>query len=469
MAIDQEDNPVNQQSPSKAAVAGTAQPGRSLTDGSVSGHLTRLTGFMLLGFVAVMGANLMESLYIGRVGTLELAALGFTFPLVMTLQGMTMGLGIGASSVVARSIGASDWSSARRVITHSFLLVMLFVMVVALMVLGLLESMFTLLGADQSAKALAVEYMKIWLVGLPFFAIAMVGSSLMRAAGDAIKPSYLMTVSALIQVALGPPLIFGGLGFDALGLTGAALAFVVARFIGFLMYGYYVYRDQLLIFSLKGFVGSSRAILHVGLPAIAANLISPISLTVVTRLLAGHGTAVVAGVSVASRIETMLAMVMWALSMSVAPFVGQNWGAKRFARVQTALRVANVFALVWGAAAFLALYFIGPMVIGWVNDDPDVIQAATTYLLIVPLGMGLMGVVANSTSTFNALGQPGPPLTISVMQMLFLSVPLALLGNYLLGYQGIFIGGVVSLVITASIAAGWLRVTIRQRTKQTDN
>jgi Na+-driven multidrug efflux pump len=247
------------------------------------------------------------------------------------------------------------------------------------------------------------------------------------------------------------------------------LAFVVARFIGFLMYGYYVYRDQLLIFSLKGFVGSSRAILHVGLPAIAANLISPISLTVVTRLLAGHGTAVVAGVSVASRIETMLAMVMWALSMSVAPFVGQNWGAKRFARVQTALRVANVFALVWGAAAFLALYFIGPMVIGWVNDDPDVIQAATTYLLIVPLGMGLMGVVANSTSTFNALGQPGPPLTISVMQMLFLSVPLALLGNYLLGYQGIFIGGVVSLVITASIAAGWLRVTIRQRTKQTDN
>ena len=207
MAIDQEDNPVNQQSPSKASVAGTAQPGRSLTDGSVSGHLTRLTGFMLLGFVAVMGANLMESLYIGRVGTLELAALGFTFPLVMTLQGMTMGLGIGASSVVARSIGASDWSSARRVITHSFLLVMLFVMVVALMVLGLLESMFTLLGADQSAKALAVEYMKIWLVGLPFFAIAMVGSSLMRAAGDAIKPSYLMTVSALIQVVLGLSLI----------------------------------------------------------------------------------------------------------------------------------------------------------------------------------------------------------------------------------------------------------------------
>ena len=69
-------------------------------------HLSRLTGFMLLGFVAVMGANLMESLYISQVGTLELAALGFTFPLVMMMQGVTMGLGVGASSVVARKIGA---------------------------------------------------------------------------------------------------------------------------------------------------------------------------------------------------------------------------------------------------------------------------------------------------------------------------------------------------------------------------
>ena len=102
-----------------------------MTEGEVSEHLVRLTGFMLFGFVAVMGANLMESLYIGRVGTLELAALGFTFPLVMTLQGMTMGLGIGASSVVARSIGAADWDRARRLITHSFVLVLLFVALVA--------------------------------------------------------------------------------------------------------------------------------------------------------------------------------------------------------------------------------------------------------------------------------------------------------------------------------------------------
>jgi len=434
-----------------------------LVDGSVSEHLAQLTGFMLLGFVAVMGANLMESLYIGNVGTLELAALGFTFPLVMTLQGMTMGLGIGASSVVARSIGARDWPNARRLITHSFVLVMIFVVLVAVTVFALLDPIFKLLGATELAQKLARGYMTIWLLGLPFFAVAMVGSSLMRAAGDAIKPSYLMTVGALIQVILGPPLIFGFSSYEGLGLTGAALAFVIARSISFLMYAYYVYRDRLLVMSLAGFLSSSRAILHVGLPAIAANLISPISLTVITRLLAGHGPAVVAGFSVASRIETMLAMVMWALSMSVAPFVGQNWGAKQFSRVQRALRVANTFALAWGAFAFIVLYLLGPKVIALVNQDPAVIAAATAYLMIIPLGMGLMGVVANSTSTFNALGQPGPPLIISLLQMLFLSVPLALLGNHWLGYQGIFLGSVLSVLITAIIAFVWLKTTIRRR------
>ena len=78
---------------------------------------------MLLGFVAVMGANLMESLYISQVGTLELAALGFTFPLVMMMQGVTMGLGVGASSVVARKIGAHDWTEAKRLMSHAIWMV----------------------------------------------------------------------------------------------------------------------------------------------------------------------------------------------------------------------------------------------------------------------------------------------------------------------------------------------------------
>ena len=113
-----------------AAAGSGARAGQDLTVGPEYQHLLRLTGFMLLGFVAVMSANLIETLYIGNVGTQELAALGFTFPVVMGLQGMMMGLGIGASSVVARSIGSGEWRRAKALITHSFVLVLAFASVI---------------------------------------------------------------------------------------------------------------------------------------------------------------------------------------------------------------------------------------------------------------------------------------------------------------------------------------------------
>lgn len=445
----------------EAAADSGARAGQDLTVGPEYQHLLRLTGFMLLGFVAVMSANLIETLYIGKVGTQELAALGFTFPVVMGLQGMMMGLGIGASSVVARSIGSGEWRRAKALITHSFVLVLAFVALITLFMALFLQDIFSVLGAKGEILDMSVAYMRVWLLGVPFFAIAMVGSTLMRAAGDAVKPGYLMVVGAVLQVALGPVFIFGLFGFSQMGLAGAAIAFVAARTVSFLMYVYYVYKDDLLIFDLNNFWQSSRDIMHVGLPAILSNIIGPVSMSVITRLLAGHGAVVVAGFSVASRIETMFAMVMWALSMSVAPFVGQNWGAKYFKRVTRSLRIGNLFALAWGVFSYLVLIVLGPFVISLVNSDQEVIDAATVYLMIVPLGMGLMGVMSNCMSSFNALGQPGPPFIMSVCQMIFLSIPFAILGDYLFGYRGIFAGGVLSILIIALVSYVWLKRNIR--------
>ena len=187
--------------------------GQDLTVGSEYQHLMQLTGFMIVGLVAVMSANLIEALYIGKVGTQELAALGFTFPVVMGLHGMMMGLGIGASSVVARSIGGREWRRAKALITHSFVLVLAFVALITLLMLLFLIDIFTVLGATGEILDMSVDYMRAYLIGFPFFAIAMVGSTLMRAAGDAVKPGYLMVVGAALQVVLGPVFIFGLFGF----------------------------------------------------------------------------------------------------------------------------------------------------------------------------------------------------------------------------------------------------------------
>ena len=414
-----------------------------------------------MGLVTVMGANLIETIYISLLGTDELAALGFTFPLVMLLQSMTMGLGVGASSVVARKIGADERVQATSIISHSLLITVIFVGIVSFLASLILSQIFDLLGAGKNIKSMALEFMEVWFYGLPFFAVAMVGTSLMRAAGDVATPGYLMALGSFLQVLFGPALIFGFSEWDGFGLKGAAIAFIVARTTTFLFVIYFLNKNKLLISSLDDFWLSTREVLHVGLPAIASNLIGPLTMTFITRLVAGYGSAAVAGFSLASRIETMLAMVVWAISMSVGPFVGQNWGARKFERVWKAVSLANIYAVSWGALSYVVLFLTSSLVINTVTDELAVADAALTYLLIVPIGMGLMGISANASNSFNALGKPVPPLVMSVVQMLVLTIPLAIVGNFFLGFPGIFVGGVFAMLISASVIHIWLRRTLR--------
>jgi putative MATE family efflux protein len=427
------------------------------TDGAVHTHLIRLTGYMVLGFISIMTASLIETVYIGRVGTAELAAISFTFPLVMVMQAISMGLSVGASSVVARIMGVGDREKARLLNTHCVLLVLSLTIVVGVLVFLNLPWLFSLLGAEGEVLLLAVDYMKIWLYGMPFFTITLVGMTLMRAMGDAVTPGYLMTIGSGLHIVIAPFFIFGLMGVTEMGLRGAAVSFVIARTISFLSYGYVmVIRDRLLVFKLAGFITSCRDIAHVGLPAVASNLIAPVSMSVITRLLAGHGAVVVAGFGVASRIESMIQMIIFALSMSLAPFVGQNWGAGYFNRVKLALRLANWFALAWGLFACAVLFISAEFLVSLINDDPAVVEAAVYYLLIVPLGMGFMGVMSNSTSSFNALGKPMPPLVISILQMIVVYIPMALLGDYLWGYVGIFIAGATTVTVLGAISWAWI-------------
>ena len=434
---------------------------RDLTQGDVSTHLTRLTGFMMLSMMSFMVASLVETLYIGWVGTNELAAISFTFPVIYTLQGVSMGLGIGASSVVARSVGLGDHVRVRRVVTHVIVLGTTISLVMAFGTSFFLYDIFSLLGAEGVVLDLVVDYMWIWLIGLPVFTMTFVGTTLMRATGDAKTPGYLSALGSILHMAIAPFCIFGYGPIPAMGLEGAAISFIVARQLAFILFIYcFIFRDRMMGISMNGFVDSCRDILHVGLPAVASNMIMPFGMSVVTRLLAGHGVIVVAGYGVASRVESLLVMVIWAVGMSIAPLVGQNWGASAFNRVRTAMRLGGIFVMAWGGLCYATFYLLGEQMISLINDDPEVIHQAYTYLVIGTLAVGFMGLMNIATNSFNALGKPMPPLILSALQMVVLNIPIILIGDYIWGYRGIYAGGVLTSVVLSIVAWIWLHRTI---------
>ena len=221
----------------------------------------------------------------------------------------------------------------------------------------------------------------------------------------------------------------------------------------------YLYRSNLITTRriFVGFFKSARQILHIGLPAIATQMIGPVSAAIVTRLLAEHGEVVVAGYGVATRIEAVSIMLLFALSGSIGPFVGQNWGAGRKDRVRSGLNSSYVFSLAWGVVAALIVTAFGETIASWVDTNVEVVRTAAIYLAIVPWTYGLWGVLMMSSASFNALGKPLPSTALSFTRMFILYIPLAITMNKLLGYQGIFYATALSNGVMGIIGYLWFQ------------
>ena len=432
---------------------------RDLTQGSVPVSLLKLTAPMTIGIASAILVQTLEMGFIGQLSIEHVAAMTFTFPLTMVLSSVALGIGIGASSIVARSVGSGDWEDVRRLGTHSILLVGVAMALLALIGWATIDPVFLALGAPPGMLPLIHSYLDIYFPGAVLFTVTMMASSIMRASGNTNVPGLVITIGAVVNLALDPILIFGWFGFPRLELAGAAIAMTISRLLTTAILFHYVLRSGLIRTTaiFERFWASARRILHIGIPAMATQLIGPVSAAVITRLLASHGATVVAGFGVASRIEIAAIITMFALSGSIGPFVGQNWGANRPERVREGMRVVYVFCLGWGLFTAALMLTFGETLSTWINDDPTVIAIAALYLALVPWSHGPWGVLMMASASFNGLGRPIPSTVLSFTRMFVLNVPLALLLNRFWGYEGIFMATVLANCLMGIAGYLWFR------------
>ncbi len=438
-----------------------------LTEGPVGRHLVAMTLPMMIGISAMMGLNLVDTWFIARLGTDPLAAISFTFPVVFTLSSVSIGLGAGTSSVLARAIGRGDAAAARRIATDAMILATLITAVLALLGAAYIEPLFLLLGAPQTMIPMIADYMMIWYAGLVFLVVPMVGMASIRATGDARIPGALMIAAAIFNAILDPLLIFGPGPFPRLELEGAAIAGLIARAATFFAaVAILHYRMRLLTVEWPGLAGLRRswaAILHVGLPAAGTNAIIPISTGVVTAMLAGFGPDVVAGFGVASRVEAMMLIVFFAMSAIIGPVVGQNLSAGRTERIEEALGLCTRFCLGLGIVLAVILAAFGKPLAGLFSDNGLVVDVASRYFWIVPVSYGTAGMVMVMNASFNGMGRPMPAVAVSVLRMVVIYLPLAWAGSRLFGYAGIFAAYALANVVCGIGAWRWaLRECARQ-------
>lgn len=429
-----------------------------LTD-PVGPTLLSLAWPMLIGIASILLFNIVDTFWVGQIGPAELAAMSYTFPVVMVVMSITMGIGIGTTAVVGRALGNGDEGEVRRLTTHALLLANGIVVLVAMVGLLTIDPLFRALGADDSTLALIRTYMVPWYLGVGFLVIPMVGNSAIRATGDTKTPSYVMMVAGFVNAALDPLLIFGIGPFPELGLQGAALA-TIGSYLGALVAALYVLirRERLVEFVLPTaatLLDSWRRILAIGMPAAATNLLTPVAAGLLTRMVSGFGATAVAAYGVGTRVEGLALIGVSALSTAVTPFVAQNLGAGRCDRIRAAVRFVSFAALGWGAAAALGLGLFATPIARVFSDAPEVIASTRAYLTLVPFSFGLFGIAALAGSVFNALGRPLRATVIVVVRLAVLALPLAWLGARLHGLPGLF-GGIAAANVLVGLLGWWM-------------
>jgi len=437
----------------------------NLLEGPVGKTIIRLALPMLFGMLGMVAFNLADTYFVGMLGERELAAMGFTLPVAMVVHSIAMGLGIGTSAVVSRAIGQGNHHKVQRLTTDALLLSFALVVIFCLAGLIFMDPLFRLLGAKADLLPLIKSYMTIWFIGVPFVVIPMVGNNAIRATGDTKTPAVIMMVAIIANLILDPLLIFGWGPIPRMELTGAALATLLSRAITMSAAIWILGKREKMItlerVPFREVLASWKKVGYIGGAAALTNLVMPVSLGVITRLVAGYGESAVAAFGVSGRIEMFAIIPVFAVGAVLTPFIGQNWGAGKPKRVLSSIKFANLVSLAWCGLVFVALIFFARPLASVFNDSPRVIELITRYLWIVGISYGFQGILRLSGSAFNALHKPIPAAILSILRMVVLYIPLALLGSELFQLDGIYGAATISNIVAGGIAVLWLRHSIK--------
>ncbi len=431
-----------------------------LTHGSIAGHLFKQTVPMVVGIVCIIGVGLVDAYFIGQLGPDPLAAVSFLFPVTTALSSLGVGVMVGINSVLSRALGANEEDKARERAAQGIVFAFLAGALIAAGLFAGSDVLFAALNASDALLPLIRDYVVPYTLGFPLLLVGMACNGVLRGQGEAVRSSSILIVVALVNAVLDPLLIFGIGPFPEMGIAGAGYAVAIAYLVG-AAYGLWLVARGELGFdlgrcrTLSCTLDGAREIGRVGAPASVANAINPAGLAVLTGVLATHGETVVAGFGAATRLQAFAVVPLLAMSSSIGPIVGQNWGAGRHDRARATLRLAALVCAVYGAMIAVPLVVWRREIGAIFTDDPAVVESIARYLLVASAGFFAYGLLVVSNGAMNAIGASNRALGISAARVALVMVPLAWLGSRVLGPAGVF-GAELAANVVGGLLALWI-------------
>ena len=432
------------------------------TEGSIRGGMCRTALSMIPATLALCGYNLADTYFVGKLpGVHPLAAMGFTLPVVMLVGCVFRGMAVGVMTTCAQSLGAQKAQRASHLVSSGVLLILSASVLFAVLGMAFSKNLFVLFGAEGETLRLAGTYIDIWFFGCATASLSMTGNDLLIACGDSRVASSTMMLGLLTNVVMDPLFIFGWGPIPAMGIAGAALATIIAQAIGTVIaMSVLHFRHRLLRLEpipREVLFRSWFLMLKYAGPSVLGMLMMPLGMSVLTRITAEFGEVAVAAVSAAGRLEMAAFVVPMSLGMTLMPFAGQNYGAKRYDRICEGRRFSMRFALFFLTGAAIIFTVFADRIVVFFKDDPEICRIMAQCLRITSWGFAGVEIHRFAGFFYTACGRPSASAWLNGMRIIGLLIPLSLLALYLNWLTGLFLARLVADILSAVIAYALVR------------
>lgn len=433
-----------------------------LTTGTVTRHLLKTTGFMLVTMVFQTLYFLIDLYWVGRLGTAAVAAVGIAGNLTFIVLALTQMLGVGTTTVISHAVGRRDHPEALLAFNQSQVLAMLTGLLFLIVGLVVRSRYAAALSADASTAALAGEYL-LWFIPAMALQFAMVAmGAALRAMGN-FKPGMVVsTTTVIINMILAPFLIFGWGTGHAFGVAGAAMSSLIAIVIGVVWLATYFLREdsflRFVVADWKPRLDLWKRMLAIGLPAGVEFGLMAVYLVIVYSISRPFGAAAQAGFGIGMRVVQAGFMPVVALGFAVAPVAGQNFGARQAQRVKATFKDAALMAVVVMFVFAVACHIAPATLVGMFSSDPAAIAVGAEYLRIISWNYVASGLIFVASSMFQAMGNTLPSLATSAVRIVVVAIPAFILSR-MPGFQlhWIWYLSVASVLLQLTLSMALLR------------
>jgi putative MATE family efflux protein len=424
------------------------------------GSLNRAVGLLAVPMVIEMlGESLFavtDAFYVARLGPDALAAVGLTESMLEIVYAVAVGLAMATTALVARRIGEKNERGAASAAVQSIVIGIVFSIVLGILGAVYAPELLALMGASPETVAVGAPYTRVLYAGMAGVLLLFLNNAIYRGAGDATTAMRALWLANGINAIIDPCLIFGLGPFPEMGLMGGAIGTNIGRGVGvaYQLWGFHKgTRLRIERSDLSIDLPVVRSLLRLSAGGIAQLLVATGSYVVLIRVLAGFGSAVLAGYVVAIRVVIFILLPAWGLSNAAATLVGQNLGAGKPERAERSVWITGLWNMAFMALVTLLFVAFARPIVELFTTDAAASPVGVEALTIISYGYVFYAWGMVMMQAFNGAGDTATPTKVNVLCFWLFEIPLAyaLAGPVGLGATGVFVAMALAYTLSAVI------------------